>query len=115
MDRDELPELYKIIRRLYLYNNRERDPLQIANALNRVTKADLMTEADIVPEADLVSEADVLEALAYGTIIEDWFEFDIQIKYHTPKSRKNSRAKSTLLKDFCYQLVLHPSRADQTK
>jgi hypothetical protein len=105
MDRDELPGLYKIIRLLYLYNNRERNPLQIANALNRMIK-----EADVV-----VSEADVLAALAYGTICEDWFEFDIQIKYHTPKSHKNARANSTLLKDLCYQLVLHPSRVNQTK
>jgi hypothetical protein len=104
MDRDELPGLYKIIRLLYLYNNRERNPLQIANAINKMTN-----------KADLVSEADVLAALAYGTICEDWFEFDIQIKYHTPKSRKNARANSTLLKDLCYQLVLHPSRVNQTK
>ena len=105
MDRNELPELYQIIRLLYLYNNRSRNPLQIANAINRMTK-----KADVA-----VSEADVLAALAYGTICEDWFEFDIQIKYHTPKSRKNARANSTLLKDLCYQLVLHPSRVNQTK
>jgi len=53
--------------------------------------------------------------LAYGTLCDDWFEFDIQIKFHTPKSRRIARAKSTLLKDLSYQLALHPCQAEEDK
>jgi hypothetical protein len=97
MDRSELPRLYRLVRLLFLYNNKPRNPLAIADALNKLNPAMQLTEAAI------------LEALTYATICEDWSELDIEIKYRSPKSRRQSRAKSTLLKDLCYQLVLHPS------
>jgi hypothetical protein len=46
------------------------------------------------PGAD-VKPADILAALAYGTLVEDRFEFDIEIKYRSPKSRKNPAATFT--------------------
>ena len=78
--------LYKAVRRIYLYNDVHlvQSPEQLTEVLNKAN-----------PGAD-IKVADVLAALAYGTLCEDRFEFDIKIKYLSPKSRKNPVAHSYL-------------------
>jgi len=85
MDIKRVLEVYRLVRRLYLYNKAGMvlNTEEIAGALN---KWDL--EANVEP-------SDVLAALAYGMLCEDRFDFDIQIKYRGPKSRKNPAATFT--------------------
>ncbi len=85
MDINKLVEIYRLVRRLYLYSKTGAiaNPEEIAATLN---KGD--------PDAD-VKPSDVLAALAYGMLCEDRFNFEIQIKYRGPKSRKNPAATFT--------------------
>lgn len=82
MDIYWLLRLYRTVRRIFLYSDVHliQTPEQIAEV---ITKAN--------PGVD-VTPADVLAALAYGTLCEDRFEFDIQIKYRTPRSHKHPAA-----------------------
>jgi hypothetical protein len=85
MNVHELLKVYDSVRRLYLYNkvSLELTPEEITQILNR----DIPTLK--------VKPADVLAALAYGTLCEDRFAFDIKIKYLSPRSRKSPAATFT--------------------
>ena len=79
MDIHWLLKLYRAIRSIYLYSDYRlrQTPEQLAEILNNANP-----EANITP-------ADVLAALAYGSLVEDRFEFDINIKYRSPRSRRH--------------------------
>ena len=79
MDIHWLLQLYRAVRRTYLYSHYRlvQTPEQLADVLNKAN-----------PEAD-VTPADVLAALAYGSLIEDRFEFDIWIRYRSPRSKRH--------------------------
>ena len=85
MDIHWLLKLYRAVRRIYLYSDVHlvQSPGQLVKVLNEAN-----------PDAD-VTPADILAAIAYGTLVEDRFEFDIEIKYRSPKSRKNPAATFT--------------------
>ena len=74
-----LLKLYKTVRRIFLYNNVHlvQTPEQLADLINKSNPG-----VNVLP-------ADVLAALAYGTLCEDRFEFDIQIRYRSHTSRKH--------------------------
>jgi len=85
MDIHWLLKLYRAVRRVYLYSDVHliQSPEQLAKFIN-----DSNPGTNVIP-------ADILAALAYGTLVEDRFEFDIEIKYRSPKSRKNPTAEFT--------------------
>lgn len=73
------------IRRLFLYN-------RVGLVLTPQEIADLFNKGN--PE-NPVAECDILEALGYGTICADRFEFEILIKYRGPCFTKEPVATFT--------------------
>lgn len=79
MDVHWLLKLYRAIRRIYLYNDYRlvQTPEQLSEMINNAN-----LDANVTP-------VDILAALAYGSLVEDRFEFDITIKYRSPRSKKH--------------------------
>ena len=85
MDVYWLLNLYKTVRRIFLYSSKNliQSPEELAEFINKKNPG---TE---------VTPADILAALAYGTLCEDRSFFDIKIKYRSPKSINNPAATYT--------------------
>ena len=78
MDIQWILTICRSIRHIFLYSDIHlvQSPEELSELLNKAN-----------PGAN-VKPSDVLAALSYGVLCEDRFDFDIQIKYRSPRSRK---------------------------